>query len=408
MPGLSRPAGRLATTRARCALALAALLCALHAACAASPRGWEAARLDNRPVPQRPQPAPRPAPQPALPRAPVVEEGRAAGAAPSGEPVCGAADTAGDADAWVVSVHAGWLLALALACGAAGYAARTLQHGAQQGHPALPAPPGRGASDGGEELRTGRAVAEADAAGGCRVSDHAPLDGAGQAQCGARNHTEASGTAGQPGDGEATTASSAAGADPGAPAAARQAAAARSSCDSGGATQTGKSCGLHAAAAAAAVLAGAPPLPSASSPDVPGRPGGAGDAASSSGGAPVPTTPPALPPGAAACCTPAAAWPLLPAPHECSPGVAGAEPAAGAPASRPDPRQRGYSDGAPGAGGLWEEAAGLVATLAARFGVAPGELGAGERVALIGVVLQTWQGLQADANAREAAWCARP
>ncbi len=408
MPGLSRPAGRPATTGACCALALAVLLCALHAACAASPRGWEAARLDNRPVPQRPQPAPRPAPQPALPRAPVVEEGRAAGAAPSGEPVCGAADTAGDADAWVVSVHAGWLLALALACGAAGYAARTLQHGAQQGHPALPAPPGRGASDGGEELRTGRAVAEADAAGGCRVSDHAPLDGAGQAQCGARNHTEASGTAGQPGDGEATTASSAAGADPGAPAAARQAAAARSSCDSGGATQTGKSCGLHAAAAAAAVLAGAPPLPSASSPDVPGRPGGAGDAASSSGGAPVPTTPPALPPGAAACCTPAAAWPLLPAPHECSPGVAGAEPAAGAPASRPDPRQRGYSDGAPGAGGLWEEAAGLVATLAARFGVAPGELGAGERVALIGVVLQTWQGLQQDANAREAAWCARP
>ncbi|KAK9819393.1 hypothetical protein WJX81_002255 [Elliptochloris bilobata] len=42
--------------------------------------------------------------------------------------------------------------------------------------------------------------------------------------------------------------------------------------------------------------------------------------------------------------------------------------------------------------------------MAARFGVAPGELAAGERVALIGVVLQTWHALQQDANAREAAW----
>ena len=284
MPGLSRPAERSATTRARRAVALAALLCALHAACAASPRGWEAARLDDRPATQRPQPAPRPALRPTLPPAPVVEEGRDAGAAPSGEPVCGAADAAGDADAWVVSVHAGWLLLLALACGAAGYAARALQHGAQlpQGRPALPAPPGRGASVGGEELRLGRAAAEADAAGACSVSDPAPRDGAGQAQCSAQNHTEASGAAGQPGDGEAT-AGSAAGANPAAPAAARQAAAARSSCALGGDGYTGESCRLHAAAAAAAALTGAP-LHTGSSPDVRGRPGGANGAARSSGG----------------------------------------------------------------------------------------------------------------------------
>lgn len=363
-----------------------AILCG--SGCGSGPRGWQAAQVAERqPGPQRAPTRPERAP------APVLAQPHAGSGVPAPVPPAAALPAAASVAAaaagpgWTVRVHAGWLLALAAACLAAGYSLHAWQCGSVQ----LPAPgssaPGTPRPDYGaasEELRLrGRQAAAA-------ISAAAP-----------------------PGvlDGPAAAPQAASMAGAGSPSAAEPLLeAACSACgpaqsDAEDAPEMNSITALaseeRAAVAAGAVLAG-DPLSPGFSPD--------GLRRSALPGVPLAPSPALAAAPTPACCT---SDNLLIQRDARQGAIASAASSPGTDMAEPSGRSEGAAGvrrrGAPGAqGALWEEAAGLVADLASRFGVAPGELAAGERVALIGVVLQTWHALQQDADAREAAWCAPP
>lgn len=387
----------MALASLRRALWLLVLPVSVGVLCGSGPRGWQAAQVAERQT----EPLRGPT-QPERAHGPVLAQAHTGSGAPAAVlpaaalPAAPSIAAAAAGPGWTVRVHAGWLLALAAACLAAGYSLHAWQCASMQ----LSAPnssahgtPRQDYGAASEELRLrGRQAAAAiSAAAPSGVLDRpaaapqaASMVGA-ASPAAAEPHLEAARSACGPALRDAVDA----------PEVASDSNKAQASDDK-----------QHAAVGAAAALAD-DPLSLGSSPDGPRR-------------SALPAVPRALSPSLAVVPTPACCTPndLLirrdarqgeTASAASSPGTDVAEPSDG---WRAHGRSEGAAGlqrrGAPGAeGALWEEAAGLVADLASRFGVAPGELAAGERVALIGVVLQTWHALQQDADAREAAWCAR-
>lgn len=403
-----------------CLLALVLLHAFVCSAHASGPRGWEAAHLADRQAPplrlhQHPKRVPPPVPAPA----PAASEAPEAALPLPSPPGHTQPDTGGKR---VVSMHLSWLLALAAACFAGGYGVHAWQ-GVMQlplGSLALPVTPGPTFSAASQKLRLrGRAAAAALEAAADATSAEECLseersvprradEGCFAAVCGARGEHDAVGGT------ELTEDTSAACSNRlGGEAGAVVTSDAQGSVAGPEAEDVRKLC---TAGAAAAITGDA--LFADSSPVELRRRGVDGEDQSCCQF--VTATPPALhallPADAAA---PEAARHKPEGP--CQPGrvvydaIAQGSAVSTSASPSADVRHCGWSESGagevpqrpPGADALWEDAAGLVANLAKRFGVAPGELAPGERVALIGVVLQTWHALQQDADAREAAWCVR-